>query len=96
MESLKLPYGHSEIFSIFLERLTKNRRYLSSLGVKNKKILEEIESRNRFMELFFVPFYAANSIMKAEFWQKKLSMEEASETYARRINKYTGFEMPGE
>jgi hypothetical protein len=48
------------------------------------------------MGLFFVPFCAANSTMKAELWQKKLSMEEASKTYARLINKYTGFEMPGE
>jgi hypothetical protein len=90
------PIGIAEIFSIFLERLTKNREYLSSLGLKNKQILEEIDLRNKFMELFFVTFYTANSIMKAEFWHKKLSMEKASDTYARLIKKYTGFEMPGE
>jgi Peptidase family M3 len=86
----------AEIFSIFLERLTKNRKYLSSLGIKNKQTLEELEAKNRFMELFFATFYTANSLMKAEFWHKKLSIEEASDAYARLIKEYTGFEMPGE
>jgi Peptidase family M3 len=88
--------GIAEIFSIFLERLTKNRKYLSSLGIKNNRILEEIETRNNFMDLFFVTFYTANSLMKAEFWHKKLSIEKASDLYARLIKEYTGFEMPGE
>ena len=88
--------GIAEIFSIFLERLTKNRKYLSSLGIKNNHILEEIEARNNFMDLFFVTFYTANSLMKTEFWHEKLSMEEASDVYARLIKEYTGFEMPGE
>jgi hypothetical protein len=88
--------GIAEIFSIFLERLTKNRKYLSSLGIKNNHILEEIEARNNFMDLFFVTFYTVNSLMKAEFWYEKLSIEKASDIYARLIKEYTGFEMPGE
>ncbi|MDQ3998731.1 MAG: M3 family metallopeptidase, partial [Thermoproteota archaeon] len=88
--------GIAEIFSIFLERLTRNRKYLSSIGIKNNYILEEIEARSKFMDLFFVTFYTANSLMKAEFWHKKLSIENASDLYARLIKEYTGFEMPGE
>ena len=88
--------GVAEIFSIFLERLTKNRKYLSLLGVRDERILDEIEARNNFMELFFVTFYTANSLMKAEFWRKKLSMEKASDLYAKLIKEYTGLEMPGE
>ncbi|MEW6604934.1 MAG: hypothetical protein AB1351_09655 [Thermoproteota archaeon] len=88
--------GIAEIFSIFLERLTKNIKYLSSLGVSDERVLKEIEERNRFMELFFVTFYTANSLMKAEFWRKKLSMEKASDLYAELIREYTGLEMPGE
>jgi hypothetical protein len=88
--------GIAEIFSIFLERLTKNRKYLSSLGIKNNLLLEEIEARNNFMDLFFVTFYTANSLMKAKFWHEKLSIEKASDEYARLIKQYTGFEMPGE
>jgi hypothetical protein len=88
--------GVAEIFSIFLERLTKNRRYLSSLGVADNKVLDDIEARNNFMELFFVTFYTANSLMKAEFWRKNLSMEKASDLYAKLIKEYTGLEMPGQ
>lgn len=88
--------GIAEIFSIFLEGLTKKRKYLSSLGIKNNTILEEIGARNNFMDLFFVTFYAANSLMKAKFWHDKLSMEKASDLYARLITEYTGFEIPGE
>ena len=63
--------GIAETFSIFLERLTKNRNYLkTALGIKDEKALNELVERNNFMELFFVTFYAANSLMKAEFWQK--------------------------
>jgi hypothetical protein len=90
------PMGVAEIFSIFLEGLTKNRRYLSSLGVHDERVLEEIEARNNFMELFFVTFYTANSLMKAEFWRKNLSMDKASNLYGRLIKKYTGLEVPGE
>jgi hypothetical protein len=88
--------GIAEIFSIFLERLTKNSRYLSSIGIKDKGLLEDLEQRNNFMELFFVTFYAANSLMKAEFWRRRLSMEKASDLYAKLIKEYTGFELPGE
>jgi oligoendopeptidase F len=88
--------GIAEIFSIFLERLTKNSKYLSSIGIRDKRALEEIEARNNFMELFFVTFYAANSLMKAEFWRRQLSMDKASDLYAKLIKEYTGFELPGE
>ena len=88
--------GIAEIFSIFLERLTKNRKYLSSLGVTDPEVLEEIGARNNFMELFFVAFYTANSLMKAEYWRKNLSMETASDLYAKLIKEYTGLDMPGE
>jgi oligoendopeptidase F len=88
--------GIAEIFSMFLERLTKKRKYLFSLGVKNNAVLEEIEARNNFMDLFFVTFYTANSLMKAQFWHDKLSMEKASDVYARLIKEYTGFEILGE
>ncbi len=89
--------GIAEIFSIFFERLTKNKKYLStSLGIQDARTLADIEERNKFMELFFVTFYTANSIMKAEFWKKNLSIERASDLYAKLIREYTGFEMPGE
>ena len=48
------------------------------------------------MELFFVTFYAANSLMKLEYWEKNLSVYQACELYSRLIKEYTGFEIPGE
>ncbi|MEO9363331.1 MAG: hypothetical protein ABI348_05460 [Nitrososphaera sp.] len=88
--------GIAEIFSIFLERLTKNRRYLKSLGVVEERVLDELEQRNNFMELFFVTFYTANSLMKAEFWRKKLSAKKASDLYGKLQREYTGLDVPGE
>lgn len=89
--------GVAEIFSIFLERLTRNKKYLSSIAdIEDQRVLEDIITRNNFMELFFVTFYTANSLMKAEFWKKKLSIEKATALYAKLIKEYTGFDLPGE
>jgi Peptidase family M3 len=89
--------GIAEIFSILIERLTKNSNYLESvIGIKDENILHELASRNNFMELFFVTFYTANSLMKAEYWRKNLSIEDANVLYSKLIKEYTGFEMPGE
>jgi hypothetical protein len=88
--------GIAEIFSILIERLTKNSNYLESvLGIKDENIRHELASRNNFMELFFITFYTANSLMKAEYWRKNLSIEDANILYSKLIKEYTGFEMPG-
>jgi hypothetical protein len=101
-DKYRISMGLAETFSIFLERLTKNTSYLSSSSsslsnpIKDQNTLDKLESRNRFMELFFVTFYAANSLMKMEYWKENLSIDEASELYSRLIKEYTGFEIPGE
>ncbi len=84
--------GIAEIFSTFLERLTKNTRYITSLSsaIKDQNtIINKLISRNHFMELFFVTFYAANSLMNLEYWRENLSIDKASELYARLIKEYT-------
>jgi oligoendopeptidase F len=100
-DKYRIPMGVAEIFSIFLERLTKNSDYIRPLidsqkNTSNNDIISELTSRNQFMELFFVVFYAANSLMKLEYWKKNLSIHQASELYSRLIKEYTGFEMPRE
>jgi hypothetical protein len=102
-DKYRIPMGVAEIFSIFLERLTKNSDYIRPLIYSQKNtsnndndIISELTSRNQFMELFFVVFYAANSLMKLEYWKKNLSIHQACELYSRLIKEYTGFEMPGE
>ena len=58
--------------------------------------MTKLISRTHFMELFFVTFYAANSLMKLEYWKENLSIHKASEIYSRLIKENTGFEIPGE
>ncbi|MBA3749774.1 MAG: hypothetical protein H0X03_02560 [Nitrosopumilus sp.] len=92
-----IPMGITEIFSIFLERLTRNKKYLEKkIGITDGKILERIVELNNFMELFFITFYSANSLTKMEFWTEKLSMDKTSYFYSKMIKKYTGINMPGE
>lgn len=48
----RIPMGIAEIFSIFLERLTKNCNYLRSLFDSvnyDDKIINKVISRTRFM-----------------------------------------------
>jgi hypothetical protein len=93
----RISMGITEIFSILFERITKNRTYLQSLfGQENDVIINKICARNKFLELFFVTFYAANSLMKLEYWNSNLTVDEACEVYTRLMKEYTGFKMPGQ
>ena len=96
----RIPMGIAEIFSIFLERLTKNSDYIRPLIDSRKNnsnnTITKLTSRNQFMELFFVTFYAANSLMKLEYWKENLSICKACELYSSLIKEYTGFEIPGQ
>lgn len=95
----RISMGVAEIFSTFLERLTKNSGYVESLLCHTKidrVLIDKLIARTHFMELFFVTFYTANSLMKLEFWREDLSMDKACDVYSRLIKEYTGFEIPGE
>jgi oligoendopeptidase F len=87
-EKYKFSMGVAEIFSILIESLTRNRLYLKDIGITNDKLLSDLIWRNKFMELFFVVFYAANSLMKMEYWNRNLSTYEASRMYEKLIKKY--------
>ena len=97
-DKYRIPMGIAEVFSTFLERLTKNSRYIESLfsSKENQNMISKLISRTHFMELFFITFYAANSLMKLAYWKENLSIHQTSELYYRLIKEYTGFEMPGE
>ncbi len=95
----KISMGIAEIFSTFFERLTKNSQYIHSLSASakaNEIVINKLIARTHFMELFFVTFYTANSLMKLEYWQQKLSVAKACQVYSKLIKEYTGFEVPGE
>lgn len=95
-EKYKFSMSIAEIFSMLIERLTRNPLYMKEIGIRNDKVLTELVWRNKFMELFFVVFYAANSLMKMEFWKRNLSIYETSRLYENLIKKYIGLEVPGE
>jgi len=91
-----ISMGVAEIFSILLERLTKKSIFLkSSLGITDDKLLNKLESRNNFMELFFVTFYSANALMKASFWKNHLSIEASNLLYSKLVKDFTGISIPG-
>jgi hypothetical protein len=60
-----------------------------------REVAEEAFERARFMELYFLTFYAANSLMKIEFWEESLSMEQANERYERYTEEFMGMRLPG-
>ena len=92
-----IPMGINEISSIFLERLTRNQKYLKKqLKISNKGKLDKIIELNNFMELFFVTFYSANSLTKMDFWVNKRSIENTNKIYSSMMKKYTNIEMPGQ
>jgi hypothetical protein len=95
-EKYKFSMGIAEIFSMLIERLTRNPLYMKEIGIRNDKVLSELVWKSKFMELFFVVFYAANSLMKMEFWKRNLSIYETSRLYENLIKKYMGLEVPGE
>src|SRR5215204_1514710 len=91
-----ISMGVAEIFSILLERLTKKKTFLkSSIGIMDDKLLDKLESRNNFMELFFVTFYSANALMKSSFWKNHLSIEASNLLYSKLVKDFTGIEIPG-
>jgi len=78
--------------------LTKNRSYIRSLpsSTEDDNLITKLISRTHFMELFFVTFYSANSLMKLEYWKENLSIDQACDVYSRMIKEYTGFDIPGQ
>src|SRR5256885_1603119 len=91
-----LSHGVAEIFSTFLESLVEDGLYLRKKFGLSEEQVAQVQERRRFMELFFVAFYAANSLMKISFQEKMLTMDEASELYAKLYKDYLGFDIPGE
>jgi hypothetical protein len=64
------------------------------LKLENKAV-QEIISRVHFMNLAFLTFYAANSIMKTEFWKKKYTIEQAAKRW-QQLTKRFFIETPGD
>ncbi len=90
-----IPNGVAELFSTLLERLVKKQTFLTKQFRVSKKVAEEAFERIRFMELYSLTFYAANSLMKIEFLEENLSMEKADERYESYTEDFMGLRLPG-
>jgi Peptidase family M3 len=97
-DKYRISMGIAEIFSMFAERLSRNPSYLKSLRprVKSDIQIDQIIAKNNFMDLFFITFYTANTLLKIEYWEKRLTIDRASDLYSSLIREYLGFDMPGE
>jgi len=90
-----IPNGVAELFSTLLEGLVKKQTFLMRQFRVSRKVAEEAFERTRFMELYFVTFYAANSLMKIDFWEESLSMDQANERYERYTEEFMSNRLPG-
>jgi hypothetical protein len=90
-----IPNGVAELFSTLIERLMRKRAFLTRQFKVSKEVAENALERTRFMELYFLTFYAANSLMKIEFWEENLSMEQANDRYERCTDEFMGIRLPG-
>jgi hypothetical protein len=90
-----IPNGVAEIFSTLIERLMRKKAFLTRQFKVSKEVAEDALQRTRFMELYFLTFYAANSLMKIEFWEENLSMEQANDRYERYTEEFMRMRLPG-
>jgi len=89
-----IPRSVAETFSILIESMLDTPLFLKQELKLADSVVNEIIDRRRFMELAFLTFYAANGIMKMEFWKKGYSIEEAAKRW-QELTKRFFIEVPG-
>ncbi len=92
-----IPNGVAEIFSTLFEELAMRREYLvEDVGLAPDAV-DDVLRRRRFMELFFLVFYGANSMHKVRFWRDGLvrDFDAADDAYADLTEAYMGVRVPG-
>lgn len=89
--------GVAEIFSTLFEELSMDPLYLKEDIGLSDDIIAEVERRRRFMELYFLTFYGANSMHKIRFWKDALheDLSRADAAYAELTERYMGVRVPG-
>jgi hypothetical protein len=89
-----VPMSVAETFSILIDSVTANPVFLKEDLKLKDEVIRDIVDRVRFMNLAFLTFYAANSIMKMEFWKKRYSVEQATRRW-QELTKRFFIETPG-
>lgn len=90
-----VPMSVAETFSILTQSITEDPLFLKEELKLENKAVQEIISRVHLMNLAFLTFYAANSIMKTEFWKKKYTIEQAAKRW-QQLTKRFFIETPGD
>jgi len=86
--------GVAETFSTLIESVLDTELFLKDDLKLEKTTVDDVLDRTHFMNLAFLTFYAANSIMKLEFWKKNYTIEEASKRW-QELTKRFFIETPG-
>lgn len=90
-----IPNGVAEVFSTLFEELCQHPTFLAEDVGIDEATIAEVKRRTRFMDLYFLTFYGANSMFKIRYWEDSLSMDEADEAYEDLTEKYMGVRVPG-
>lgn len=89
-----IPRSVAETFSMLNESMLDTPEFLKEdLGLDDKAV-KDILDRRHFMDLAFLTFYAANSIMKMEFWKYRYDVEQAARRW-QELTKRFFIEVPG-
>jgi oligoendopeptidase F len=89
-----VPMSVAETFSMLIESVTENPVFLRQELKLEDAAVKEIVDRVRFMNLAFLTFYAANSLMKLEFWKRGYDVEQAANRWQELTNRFF-IETPG-
>jgi len=89
-----IPRSVAETFSMLNESMLDTPEFLKEdLGLPDEAV-RDILDRRRFMDLAFLTFYAANSLMKMEFWKSHYTVEQAVGRW-QELTKRFFIEVPG-
>jgi hypothetical protein len=79
---------------MLIESVTENPVFLRQELKLEDAAVKEIVDRVQFMNLAFLTFYAANSLMKQEFWKHGYDVEQAANRWQELTNRFF-IETPG-
>ena len=89
-----VPMNVAETFSYLIESLLEEPLFLEEELNLGRDEIEDILDRRKFMKLAFLTFYAANGVMKMEFWRNNYSAKEAAKRW-QELTKRFFLEVPG-
>jgi len=89
-----IPRSVAETFSMLNESMLDTPEFLEEDLRLSHEAASEILDRRRFMDLAFLTFYAANGVMKMDFWKNRYDAEQAARRW-QELTKRFFVEVPG-